>query len=180
MSLLRVFLALCNMTWWFGVFFKKKEKIFFLVRMTEIKHDKQIYHCLNMVYISYLSTHCTLIYLSRSPRGLGKQGNSGKISKGTREHESIFREQRNITVQIRRRKHFDIRNKEGYFWDFIYGHLCTTVIGFVYFTQEVTRTQTKSRLTAGSLGTRLRGSQVGGNLLLQIAKMANFWKCTYF
>ena len=41
--------------------------------------------------------------------------------------------------------------------------------------QEITRTQTKSRLTAGSLGTRLRGSQVGeagGNLLSQIAKMA--------
>ena len=63
------------------------------------------------------------------------------------------------------------KNKEGYFWDFIYGHLCTTVIGFVYFTQEITRTQTKSRLSAGSLGTRLRGSQVGevgevcGNLL---------------
>ena len=63
------------------------------------------------------------------------------------------------------------KNKEGYFWDFIYGHLCTTIIGFVYFTQEITRTQTKSRLSAGSLGTRLRGSQVGevgevcGNLL---------------
>ena len=126
MSLLRVFLALCNMTWWFGVFFKKKEKIFFLVRMTEIKHDKQIYHCLNMVYISYLSTHCTLIYLSRSPRGLGKQGNSGKISKGTREHESIFREQRNITVQIRRRKHFDIRNKYMLFtgWEVRIGRNC--------------------------------------------------------
>ena len=31
--------------------------------------------------------------------------------------------------------------------------------------------QTKSRLSAGSLGTRLRGSQVGGNLLSQIAKV---------
>ena len=39
------------------------EKTFFLVRMIEIKNDKQIYHCLNMVQISYLSTHCTLIYL---------------------------------------------------------------------------------------------------------------------
>ena len=34
-----------------------------------------------------------------------------KGNKGTREHELIFREQGNITVQIRRRKHFDIRNK---------------------------------------------------------------------
>ena len=24
---------------------------------------KQIYHCLNIVYINYLSTHCTFIYL---------------------------------------------------------------------------------------------------------------------
>ena len=42
----------------------------------------------------------------------------------------------------------------------------------LYFTQEITRTQTKSRLSAGSLGTRLRESQVGqvgGNLLSQIA-----------
>ena len=30
--------------------------------MIEIKKEKQIYHCLNMVYISYLSTHCTFIY----------------------------------------------------------------------------------------------------------------------
>ena len=35
----------------------------------------------------------------------------------------------------------------------------------------MTRTQTKSRLLAGSLGTRLRGSQVGGNLLSHIATM---------
>ena len=68
-----------------------------------------------MVHINYLSTHCALVYLCGSPRGLGEQGNIGKISKGTREHEPIFREQGNITVQIRRRKHFDIRNKEGYF-----------------------------------------------------------------
>ena len=27
------------------------------------KRKKQIYHCLNMVYINYLSTHCTFIYL---------------------------------------------------------------------------------------------------------------------
>ena len=50
---------------------------------------------------------------------------------GTREHEPIFREQEEKTVQIRGRKHFDIRNKERYFWDFIYGHLCPTVIGFI-------------------------------------------------
>ena len=48
-----------------------------------------------------------------------------------------------------------------------------TVIGFVYFTQKITRTQTKSRLSAGRLGTRLRGSSVGGNLLSQVAKMAD-------
>ena len=97
---------------------------------------------------------------------MGEQGNIGKISKGTREHG-------NKTVQIGGQKHFDIRNKEHYFRDFIYGHLCTTVIDFIYFTQEITRTQTKSRLTAGSLGTKLRGSQVGGNLLSQIAKKAD-------
>ena len=44
---------------------------------------------------------------------------------------------------------------------------------FFYFIQEITRTQTKSRLSVGSLGTRLRGSQVDGNLLSQIAKMAD-------
>ena len=33
--------------------------------------------------------------------------------------------------------------------------------------------ETKSRLSAGSLGTRLRGSRVGENLLLQIAKMTD-------
>ena len=42
-----------------------------------------------------------------------------------------------------------------------------------YFAQEITKTQAKSRLSAGSLGTRLRGSQVGGNLLSQIAKMTD-------
>ena len=36
-------------------------------------------------------------------------------NKGTREHEPIFREQGNKTVQIRGRKHFDIRNNERYF-----------------------------------------------------------------
>ena len=29
--------------------------------MIEIKKEKQIYHFLNMVYISYQSTHCTFI-----------------------------------------------------------------------------------------------------------------------
>ena len=36
-----------------------------------------------------------------SHRGLEEQGNIGKISKGTREHEPIFRERENKTVQIR-------------------------------------------------------------------------------
>ena len=32
--------------------------------MVEIKEEKQIYHCLNMVYINYLvSSPCTFIYL---------------------------------------------------------------------------------------------------------------------
>ena len=101
---------------------------------------------------------------------MGEQGNIGKISKGTREHEPIFRERGNKTVQISP-KQFDIRNRERHLWDFIYGHLCTTVIGFVYFTQDITRTQTKSRLSAGSLGRRVPESQVGGNLLSPIAKM---------
>ena len=79
-----------------------------------------------MVYTSYLSTHCTLIYLCGSPRGLGEKGNIGKISKGTREHEPIFREQGSITVQIRRRKHFDIRNKYMLFtgWEVRIGRNC--------------------------------------------------------
>ena len=34
---------------------------------------------------------------------------------GPREHDPSFREQGNKTVQIRGRKHFDIRNIEGYF-----------------------------------------------------------------
>ena len=68
-----------------------------------------------MVHINYLSTHCALIYFCGSPRGLGEQGNIGKISKGTREREPIFREQGNKAVQIRGRKHFDIINKERYF-----------------------------------------------------------------
>ena len=37
--------------------------------------------------------------------GFGEQGNIDKISKGTREHELIFREQGNKTLQIRGRKH---------------------------------------------------------------------------
>ena len=39
------------------------------------------------------------------PRGFGKQGKIGKISKGTREREPIFREQGNKTLQIKGRKH---------------------------------------------------------------------------
>ena len=106
------------------------------------------------------------------PGVLGNKGTLAKISKGTREHEPIFREHGNKTVQIRGRKHFDIINRERrlflrfYLWSFMYNcHF------FFYFTQEITRKQTKSRLSAGSLGTRLRGSQVGGNLLSQIAKV---------
>ena len=33
-------------------------------------------------------------------------------NKGTREYEPVFREQGNKTVQIRGRKHFDVKNKE--------------------------------------------------------------------
>ena len=40
-------------------------------------------------------------------------------------------------------------------------------------TQGITRTQTMSRLSVGSLGSRLRGSQVDGNLLSQIARVAD-------
>ena len=50
-------------------------------------------------------------------------------------------------------KHFSV-----YFSDFIYGHLCTTVIGFVYFTQELKQSQgsqlgviTKFELNCGLL-----------------------------
>ena len=75
----------------------------------------------------------------------GVLGNKETLAKYRREqeHEPTFWEQGNKTVQIRRRKHFDIRNKECYIWGVIYGHLCTTVIGFVYFTQEIRRTETK-------------------------------------
>ena len=52
------------------------------------------------------------IYSEGLPRVLW---NKGKISKGEREHEPIFREQGNKTVQIRGRKNFDIGNKERYF-----------------------------------------------------------------
>ena len=41
---------------------QKKEKEIVFVRMIEIKTEKQIYRCLIMVYISYLSTHCTFMY----------------------------------------------------------------------------------------------------------------------
>ena len=64
-------------------------------------------------------------------------GNKGTLAKYRREHDPFFREQGNKTVRIRGRKHFDTRNKETYFWDFIYGHLCTSVICFVSFTQEI-------------------------------------------
>ena len=40
----------------------------------------------------------------RVSQGFWEQGNIGKISKGTREHEPIFREQGNKTLQIRGRK----------------------------------------------------------------------------
>lgn len=47
---------------------------------------------------------CMFIYnnpnkIKRVSQGLGKQGNIGKISKGTREHEPILREQGNKTLQ---------------------------------------------------------------------------------
>ena len=53
-------------------------------------------------------------------------GNKGTLAKYQREHEPIFREQGNKTVQIRGRKHFDIRNKvrrlflRFYLWSFMY------------------------------------------------------------
>ena len=63
-----------------------------------------------MILLAFLSS-CFLVslfsfffvkdHIGGSPRGLGEQGNIGKISKGTREHEPIFREQENKTVQIR-------------------------------------------------------------------------------
>ena len=39
------------------------------------------------------------------PGVFGEQGNIGKISKETREHKPIFREQGNKTLQLRGRKH---------------------------------------------------------------------------
>ena len=45
-----------------------------------------------------------LVYNRGSPRGLGEQGNIGKKSKGTREHEPTFMEQENETVQNYRTK----------------------------------------------------------------------------
>ena len=58
---------------------------------------------------------CVFIDCSHSPPGV--LGNKGTLAKYRREqeHEPIFWEQGNKTVQIRRRKHFDIRNKECYF-----------------------------------------------------------------
>ena len=56
----------------------------------------------------------------------GVLGNKGTLAKYRREHEPIFREQGNKTVQIRGRKHFDIINKERrlflrfYLWSFMY------------------------------------------------------------
>ena len=47
------------------------------------------------------SATCTVEGLSGV---LAEQGNIGKIVKGTREHEPIFREQGNKTLQIRGRK----------------------------------------------------------------------------
>ena len=41
----------------------------------------------------------------RFHEGFGEKGNIGKISKGKREHEPIFRKQGNKTLQIRERKH---------------------------------------------------------------------------
>ena len=60
---------------------------------------------------------CVFIDCSQSPifEGLPEVlGNKGTLAKYRREqeHEPIFWEQGNKTVQIRRRKHFDIRNKE--------------------------------------------------------------------
>ena len=45
------------------------------------------------------------VYTRGSPRGFRELGNIGKISKGTGEHEPIFREQGNKTFQVRGPKH---------------------------------------------------------------------------
>ena len=74
-----------------------------------------------------LSIYSLYTYLPlRVSQGFGEQENIGKISKGTRKHEPIFREQGNITVKIRRRKHFDIRNKYMLFtgWEVRIGRNC--------------------------------------------------------
>ena len=69
--------------------------------------------CLGNAFVMFPPLACSkqlLLFLKKkqylgSPRGLGEQGNIEKISKGTRKHESIFREQGNKTLQIRGRKH---------------------------------------------------------------------------
>ena len=63
---------------------------------------------------------CVFIDCSQSPifEGLpGVLGNKGTLAKYRREqeHGPIFWEQGKKIVQNRRRKHFDIRNKECYF-----------------------------------------------------------------
>ena len=52
-----------------------------------------LYECLK-------SHHADSIYYSGSPTGFGEQGNIGKILRGTREHEPIFREQGSKTLQL--------------------------------------------------------------------------------
>ena len=51
-----------------------------------------------------------------SPRGFGKQGNIGQISKGTRKQRPIFWEQGNKTLQIRIPKHCKQMRTMGQFW----------------------------------------------------------------
>ena len=63
-----------------------------LLVLTMVKLWKtSVYFHLNIIY-------CENAFYEGSPRGFGEQGNIGKISKGTREHEPNFREQGNKTT----------------------------------------------------------------------------------
>ena len=57
--------------------------------------------------------------LVRVSQGFGGTREHWQHMEGNKGTWAYFWEQGTETVQIRRRKHFDIRNKERYFWDFI-------------------------------------------------------------
>jgi len=88
-----------------------------------------------------------------------------KKSKGTREHEPILGNGGSKTLKIRGRKHFDMKNIKS-----VVSKILLMV--FTQFTEDLKQGSHCAHISAGSLGKRLRRSQVDGNLTLCCDRLA--------